>query len=92
MLGHFGSLQWVNLNKGNKRNKFHKIYLGYWEKNNFFSKVLQVVKLKKIEQNRFYEFIWVFWKMKKKLNIYIIFMAFSNSRNEKKILMNFFFW
>ena len=66
MLGHFGSLQWVSLNKENKINKFHKFIWVIGRKLNFFSKVLQVVKLKKIEQNKFYEFIWVFWKMKKK--------------------------
>ena len=36
-----------------------------------FSKVLQCVKLEKINKIKFTKFIWFYWKMKKKLYIYI---------------------
>ena len=39
----------------------------------FFSKVLQCVKLEeKINKINFNKFIWLYWKMKKKYNIYFI--------------------
>ena len=48
---------------------------------NFFSKVLQCVKLEKI--NNFNKFIWLYWKMKK--NIYIFFFGgFPVARMRRK--------